>query len=114
DRVYRRDGEFGRKARVRGVRDDARERLDAALLRLVRRHQRDRCGAVGNRAGIRSRDRAVLLERGLEARNLLWPGFGGTFVVRDFLRAFFSRDFDWRDLEVERAVLVRLLRARQR
>ena len=67
DRADRRGGEPVRLLRVRGVADDARERLAAqALGASISRHQHQRRGAVVDRRRRGGGDRAVLLERGLE------------------------------------------------
>src|SRR3546814_13169220 len=73
-----------------------------------------RGGAVGDRAGIRRGDRAVLLERRLQGRNFFRHRLERLLVARDRLGALLAVDFDVDDFEFEAAVLVGLLRALQR
>ena len=63
--------------------DNFCERLKPALLRFGQPHQHERCGAVGNRARIGRRHRAVLAEHRFQLRNLVEVRFQRLLVARD-------------------------------
>ncbi len=73
-------GELAGMAAVGGVAENPRQRLQAALLRHAFAGQHQRRGAVGDRAGVGGGDRAVLLERRLEAGDLVDIGVAGLLV----------------------------------
>src|SRR5256885_5570706 len=68
---------------MRGMGNDARQRLAAQLLGRGLAHQHQGGGAVVDAGARCSRDRAVLLEGGLEAGDLVQLGLGRAFVDAD-------------------------------
>ena len=80
DRRHGRGGEPARILRMRGLRDDPRERRQAPPLRLRFAHQDERRRAVVDRTRTRRGDRAVLPERRAQPRNLLRIDLSRSFV----------------------------------
>ncbi len=89
-------------------RDDARERLLAALLRLARRHQDERGGAVVDAGGVARRHRAFLVEGRPQLADRVESGAVlGIFVGVDDDVALARLDRDRDDLILELAGLLR-------
>jgi len=105
-RRHRRRSELRWMLRMRGLRDDARDRL----LRLAGRRQHQRRRAIGNRGGIRCRDRTAIGERRLQRRNLLRLRLTRQLIRVDVAELRLELD----DLALEAALLRRVLRPRQR
>ena len=100
-RADRRGGEIFRRGGVGRMRDDARKRGRAALLRLALAHHDERRGAVGDRARIGGRHRAAVAERGLERRDLVRARLGRLLVRRDQRLGLARLHADRRDLPGE-------------
>ena len=111
DRADGRGGEPRRLLRMRGVADHGRERRKPTRFGRRAAHHDERRRAVGDRARVGRRHRAVLAERRLERRNLLQVRLERLLVHLDELLLLAGLDRDRRDLPREQALLVRLLRA---
>src|SRR5947208_3566330 len=105
------------RAHDRGVdagvrpRDDAGERGDAPLLRLLQRHEHDRRRAVVDAAGAARRDRAVLVEGRAElGKRLVSYAVLDELVVGEHGLALARLDDDGDDLVLELAGLLGVLR----
>ncbi len=112
--IDRRGGEACGRVRVRRVRHDPRDGLEAQSVgdTLPGQHQGRR--TVGDRRGIGGGDRAVLGERGFQARNLRGIALERLLVLVDRLGALAPGNLDRNDLAVEAARALRLLCAGQR
>src|SRR5207302_5776382 len=104
----RRGGEPLGRLRVVAPALDPRERLDAALLRLVAGHQHQRGAAVVDRRRVARGDGAVLLERGAQRRQLLDRALARLLVAVDHRLAATTGHADRDDLRLEAAVLLLL------
>ena len=100
DRADRRGREPVRRLRVHAVADDARDRLGAHLRGRALAHQHQRGGAVGDARRVGGGDRAVLLERGLQAGDLVELGLEGLLVELDHRVAGLAGQRHRRDLPV--------------
>src|SRR6185312_12963072 len=114
DRGDRRSGEPLRLLRLRAMADNARERLETALVRFVLAHHHGCRGAVGDARRTRGSDRAVLAERGTQRGDFRHVGFAGLFVGGDFHVAFLAGHFHRHDFRGKRAGRNRRLRALDR
>src|SRR5260221_295670 len=95
--------------------DDARKRLDAALLRLLRGHQHHRRRAVIDARRVASRDGAVLVEGGPQlGQRLHGRAVLRVFVVLNDDIALAPGDLNWNDLVLEAPGFLRRLGARLR
>ena len=90
--------EPARLLRMRRVADDRGQRLHAELVGRRAAHQHQRRGAVGDRAGVGRRHRAVLAEGGLEQRDLVEVGLERLLVVLDETLVLAGLDGDRHDL----------------
>src|SRR5260221_591877 len=96
------------KARVR-IGDEPRQRLGAGVLRRLRLHQHDRRRGIIEARRVAGRDRAVLLEHGLELRHVRHARFLAHMLVGgELLHAFARLELDRNDLAVEVLAVHRL------
>ena len=114
DRADGRGREVARRRRVHRMRDDRRQRLQAALPGGRAAHQHERRRAVRDRARVRGGHRPVLPERGPERRDLVGRRLRGLLVLVDHDLALAAGDRHRSDLPGERAVVVRRERPRER
>jgi hypothetical protein len=113
-RADRRGGEPAGFLRMRCVAENDREWRKPSLLGNRAPHQ-NQCGrAIGNRARVGGGDGSILAKRRLESRDFCRVGLARLLVGLDHDVTLAARYRDRRDLPLERTVLIRAERARQR